>query len=228
MTQPYPPLIFTISKLFKKHYGLPRLSNKKNPLDELIFILLTLRTHETNYSSTYKNIRNRFYPWSKLINAKTTDISKSITSGGLGKQKAQRLKQTINIISNDCGKVSLNFLKKLDTKKCESYLTLLPGVGIKTARCILLYSLNRPVFPVDINTMRILKRLGIIDKTLDYKRDKAHNIIQSMIPHRLRYQLHVGLVVHGRKYCLPKNPKCKDCFVVNYCSSGKSQLGTKR
>lgn len=214
-------IIKSITETFEKVYGCPRLSNKRNPLDELIFITLTLRTHEKNYSETYLRLRRKFYPWKKLIDAEVGQIADAISTGGLARQKAERLKSTMEMIENGHKKPSLKFLKDMDDAACEEYLTKLPGVGIKTARCILLYSLDRQVFPVDINTMRIFKRLGIIGSGWDYKRPWVHDKLQEMVPINLRHQLHVGLVLHGRRYCHPRNPDCMGCIISAHCTYSK-------
>lgn len=216
-------LINRISRKFEAEFGQSRLSNKKNPLDELIFIILTIKTHEKNYQKTYLNFRRKFKPWSKILNTSVFEISKSIESGGLGMQKAVRLKESLEQINTLNGSMTLNHLKKLNTENAEKYLINLPGVGKKIARCVLLYSLDRQVFPVDVNTMRIFKRLNLINQDLDYKRDWVHDYLQDMVIPEHRYQLHVGLVLHGRKYCLPRNPKCELCIINSYCDYWKER-----
>jgi endonuclease-3 len=149
---------------------------------------------------------------------KTPNELKSIIKpAGLAEQKAPRIISIINKIKQEKGTANLNFLKDLTADEAEAYLLLLPGVGKKAARCILMYSLHADVFPVDTHILRIFKRIGLVSS--NFNRKKAQDLFQDMVPANLRYSLHVNLVLHGRTVCTTKKPHCEECPLSCLCAS---------
>lgn len=118
-------------------------------------------------------------------------------------------------------------LKKMRDEECEGFLTGLPGVGKKVARCIMLYSLNRQVFPVEAHCWRITSRIGWngSDRNISSRTNAAMDYLQNLIPPALRFSLHVNMVSHGRKICTARKPKCSECVIMTYCQ--KIGLGKK-
>src|SRR5690606_32237692 len=121
------------------------------------------------------------------------------------------------------GGVTLEPLKSLTDEDAETFLRSLPGVGPKAARCVLMYSLGRDVFPVDSHCRRVLARLGFVPKKVDRK--AANDFLQALVPREIRYNLHVNLVHHGRAVCLPSLPNCGHCPLADLCPTGKSACG---
>ena len=199
-------------------YGDSRHFNKKNPLDELLFIILSEQTESYSYLDTYKQLKRRYSLPLQLLKAKQSSIAKTIKSGGLANKKASQIKRALQKIFADTGKVSLGFLSHWDDKDVESYLTSLSGIGVKSARCIMMYSLGRQVFPVDTHVWRVCRRLGLTPSvpkpTPQMERD-----LQRKIPPHLRYTLHVNLVSHGRETCQTYWPKCDQCCLADICPS---------
>lgn len=117
------------------------------------------------------------------------------------------------------GRPTLTPLKKMSDEECERFLTGLPGIGKKAARCVMLYSLDRQVFPVDAHCWRISGRLGWInDKQNDTNiTDSAMDHLQYIIPPALRFSLHVNMVSHGRKICSARAPRCRECVIAAFC-----------
>jgi len=143
------------------------------------------------------------------------NIAQSIHSGGLAVQKAERIKGALNKIMQDFGSLSLKYIKSYDDKKMEKYLVSLPGVGLKTARCIMMYSFERDVLPVDTHTYRISQRLGLVNRGIS--ENKVHKLMDEIIPRELRYSYHVNCVSHGRAACRAISPNCSTCIVNSYC-----------
>ena len=134
--------------------------NKKNPLDELFFILCSVKRSEKVYIKAYKSLKRNFPRYELLTAVSTNKISSTISWGGLQNQKAAIAKEIIRRLIGSFGRPTLTPLKKMSDEECESYLMSLPGVGKKVARCVMLYSLDRQVFPVDAHCWRISRRLG--------------------------------------------------------------------
>jgi len=218
--------IALVNKLLKQTYHSPRLGNKENPLNELLYIQLSLRTTGPSFERVYQGIKTKFPKWEEVHDAATEQVADALFNAGLSKQKAKNLKAILKKLKSDFGKISLASLRKLSDVAVEEYLCSLPGVGKKSARCIMLYSFNRQVFPVDSHCFRIIKRLGWIGPDIKYN-NKVADSIQDMIDPGLRYSLHVNMVAHGRAACLERFPKCSSCLLLKLCPFGQRRASWK-
>jgi endonuclease III len=184
------------------------LGNKSAPLDEAIYIILSFQTDVPRAASIWSRLHATYTSWDELERAPVRSVTAVLRQGGLHHQKARVIKRLLSRIRHITGNLSLELLQAMDTDEAERFLTRLPGLAWKGARCILLYSLNRDVLPVDGNTFRILKRAGVIPRDALYRRKSLHDALQVAVqPHRRR-SLHVNLVLHGQRICLPRWPKC--------------------
>jgi endonuclease III len=193
--------------------------NKKNPYNELLFIICSLKTQEMSYEKNYITLKKKYPSFNSIRFAKLEEIEKAIHPGGLSNQKAKIIFEANQRIYEHFGKLTLSPLAKFSDKDCETFLTSLKGIGLKTARCIMMYSLGREVFPVDSHVWRISKRLGWNESKKIYRncRDEEMNELQDVIPTHYRYSLHVNLVSLGRDYCTSMKPKCGDCPLNTCC-----------
>jgi endonuclease III len=189
-----------IAKVLYKVYGDSNLGNKEDPLDELIFIVLTTKTSEKIYSTTYSALLRKYENWENVRKASVEEIAEVIKPGGLYKQKAILINEILqSIYEKNKGVLDLTFLRKMTDIEAEKYLLSLRGVGVKSAKCVLLYSLHRNVLPVDTHTYRLAFELGLIPQTyMRNEKGKLHKHLESLIPPECRYQFHVGAVMHGR------------------------------
>lgn len=214
--------ISLVYKRLEEKYRSPRLGNKRNPLNELLYIKLSLRTTGPSFERVYAGFKKKFQKWEDVFKADRKEVAAGLYNAGLSNQKAQNLKAVLHKLKSDFGKVSLAPIKNFTDEDMEEYLRSLPGVGKKSARCIMLYSFDRQVFPVDAHCFRIIKRLGWINPTSKYN-DKVADKIQNMIPPKLRYSLHVNMVAHGRALCLDRFPKCSTCPLLRTCAFGRKR-----
>ena len=200
--------------------------NKSNPLHELLYILCSLQTNETLYLSSYRRLRASFPTIQDLMDAEEREIAAAIEIGGLSRQKARVIRQILAKLETDFGRPTFAPLQKFSDEDCEAYLLSLPGVGKKTARFVMMYSLRREVFPVDSNCWRICRRLGWVRATRPDKScsPKDMDRLQLRIPPNLRFALHVNMVSHGRECCLPSRPACEVCCIRKYCRTGRREL----
>lgn len=196
--------------------------NKVNPLRELIFIICSVQTNETLYRSTYRKLMSTFPTSGQLADATEDEIAAAIAHGGLSRQKARTIRTILSRLVSDFGTPTLSPLRAMTDAECEHYLESLPGVGRKTARCVMMYSLGREVFPVDSNCWRICRRLGWVRPTRPDKScsPRDMNRVQNGVPPNLRLSLHVNLVSHGRECCLPSHPRCDSCCIRQFCPTG--------
>lgn len=133
----------------------------------------------------------------------------------LDRIKAGQIKSLLERISNDFGSLSAAPLRRMATPALERYLAQLPGVGLKTARCVMMYSLDRQVFPVDIHCMRLFHNLGLIDGRMRF--ECAQDPLQAIVPAAIRKTLHVNAVAHGREICIPRAERCDACVIAHLC-----------
>jgi endonuclease III len=209
-----------VDRRLRRRYRTAPLGNLPDPLDELIFIQLSIRTREGAYTSTFEALHRKVGgDWAGLVDIDPQELVPVIESGGMGRVKVERIRQQLAAIRERFGRVSLAPLKSLSDREAEEILLALPGVGPKAARCVLLYSLERDVFPVDSHCLRIFRRLGLVEETLDRK--KAHDVVQDMVPPPIRHSLHVNMVHHGRDLCRPAIPRCPECPLIDLCPTGQ-------
>lgn len=215
----YVPKIKKVARELQAEYKDFAHYNKKNPLDELFFILCSVKRSEKVYLEAFKSFKRNFPRYELLSTASVKKISSAVAWGGLQNQKATAAKEIAKGLIKNFGRPTLAPLNKMSDEECERVLTSLPGVGKKVARCVMLYSLGRQVFPVDVHCWRITCRLGWHGngRSLGNYSNKDMDFLQALIPSKLRYSLHVNMVSHGRAVCKARNPKCAVCAISNYC-----------
>jgi endonuclease-3 len=124
----------------------------------------------------------------------------------------------LNRLAQERGELSLDFLKDMPVDEAVAYLRSFPGVGPKTAACVLLFACNQPVLPVDTHVHRVSRRLGLIAERTTA--EKAHADLAKLVPRKSVLDFHVHLVWHGRRICKAQRPKCKECVLLEYCPTG--------
>ncbi len=203
-----------VARTLSRVYQNPRHHNKNDPLDELVFILLSAKTAERSYLRTYRALKAQFPDWFDILSAPTGSVANLIAKGGLSRKKEGQIRSLLEVVQARGGSTFAS-LSEMPEDQAELYLTSLPGIGLKSARCVMMYSLGRRVFPVDTHCRRVLSRVGFVP----FRRltDRAQNQIQAIVPPELRHNLHVNLVAHGRAVCLPRIPKCAECPIREDC-----------
>lgn len=214
-----------INRRLRERYRDPRHFNKDDPLDELVFVTLSTRTPEARYVRLYDEFRDRFTSWQDVSRAPLEEVIATLQTGGLARRKARDLLEIFGRLGDDFGEVSLDALRLMTDEDAERYLTSLPGVGTKVARCVLMYSLGRAVLPVDAHTWRICSRLTLASGGRVPTRRQADEL-QSRIPPQMRYSLHVNMVALGRELCKPRRPRCTHCPIRSLCSGYDAALST--
>ena len=138
-----------------------------------------------------------------------------IRDAGLSNQKAPRILEILRRIREDFGSISLGALKGWSDSDVERYLVSLPGVGLKTAKCVMMYTFARSVLPVDTHVLRVSRRLGLIPKELPYSR--AHEELEAVVRPEDRYRFHVNALSHGKVICQARRPRCHECRLRAIC-----------
>jgi endonuclease III len=208
-----------IASRLKDVYGARVWHAHAPPLDELIATVLSQHTSDINTARAFSSLRQAFPTWDRLLDARPDDLAAAIRSGGLAKVKAPRIQAVLREIEAESGALSLDWLARLPTDDARAWLMSLPGVGPKTASCVLLFSLGRPTMPVDTHVYRVSRRLGVIDERVPAA--SAHEPLERAIgPDRdAVYALHLNLIAHGRAVCRARNPACGRCVLADLCPS---------
>ncbi|MFZ0927027.1 MAG: hypothetical protein WAN11_00390 [Syntrophobacteraceae bacterium] len=206
-----------ICSLFSQQYPDLDLGNQKDPLDEYLYIVLSLRTHQKGLDCAFERLKSRFSSWQDAQEAGPEEIEKAIRPAGLSVQKSKNIAAALDLIGTEFGEISLNALKKIPAIQVEDFLLRLPGVGLKTAKCIMLFSLGFQVLPVDTHVAKIAIRIGWASK--GWSSRKLHDALESIIPPHLRHQFHVYCIQHGRKVCRNTSPHCDQCCVRELCKA---------
>lgn len=198
-----------------REYGEPRWRTRLPPLDELVSTILSQNTNDTNRDRAFHALRARFPTWEAVRDADLAQVTEAIRTAGLANQKAPRIQLALRKISEQHGKLDLDFLRKWPAERVRNWLMELKGVGPKTASIVMLFSLDMPAFPVDTHVHRVTGRLGLIaEKT---SAEKAHALLEELFPEDTFYAAHLNLIRHGREVCRARQPDCDVCVLQDLC-----------
>jgi endonuclease-3 len=206
-----------IIRLLSAEYGRRKWHQRQSPIEVLVQTILSQNTSDRNSGRAFEQLLASFGSWEDVANASVSEISHSIKAGGLGEVKAKYIKQALEEIQRRRRGFGLEFLRKLPVDEARDWLRQLPGVGMKTASCVLLFSLGMPALPVDTHVFRVAKRLGLIGSKVSA--EQAHRRLEGLVLPQDVYQFHVLLIEHGRKICKAQRPRCKECVLGGLCPS---------
>jgi endonuclease III len=209
-----------VLRLLRKEYGPQKWQPRQDPLSSLIATVLSQNTSDINSHRAFAALVNRFETWESVATADVNELARTIRAGGLADIKARRIKLILHQIREGQGSLDLGFLKGLGLAEAKAWLRGLPGVGPKTAGCVLLFSLGMPAMPVDTHVYRVARRLGLIDARASV--EKAHEILEGLLPARDVYEFHILMVEHGRRTCKAQRPRCTACVLRGLCPSAGS------
>jgi endonuclease III len=196
-------------------YGSPRWTPNHDPLGELIATILSQNTSDVNSDRAFAALRAAFPTWDEVAEAQSDDLATVIHSGGLAKLKGQRIQEILRIIKARQGDLSLDGLMDMPMPAARAFLAEFAGVGPKTIACVLLFACGHPAFPVDTHIHRVATRLGLLPAGCTAER--AHAVLEPLIPPAQVYAAHVNLIRHGRTVCRSRLPDCQHCCLRTQC-----------
>lgn len=187
-----------------------------DPLSELVLTILSQHTNDNNRDRAFASMKARYPTWEEVVEAPHEELADAIRVGGLGNIKAPRIQAVLRQIWQERGSWDLGFLSTIPVEEAKAWLGKFNGVGPKTAACVLMFGCGQPVFPVDTHIYRVSQRIGLIDGRTNA--EKAHDVLESMVPPEKRYTFHINLIQHGRKICKAQRPLCELCVVREWCN----------
>lgn len=206
-----------ISELLREEYGHLKWRPHRDPMSELILTILSQHTSDTNSGRAFEKLVGRFGNWEDVRNASLAEIASAINCAGLGQIKSVRIKGILEEIAARRGSLDITFLGGLPFDEARAWLRSLPGVGPKTAACVLLFSMQQPAFPVDTHVHRLARRLGLVDGKASAER--TQDALEAMVPAETVYDFHINLIAHGRRTCKAQRPRCGECVLASLCPS---------
>ncbi len=208
-----------IIELLDAEYGTVPWRPNGEPVAELVLTLLSQNTSDSNSGRAFIRLLDAFPDWPSLLDADVKAIERAIQPGGLAPTKAPRLQAMLREVWSCRGSFDLSFLRDWPLEEARAWLRSLPGVGPKTAACVLLFALGMPALPVDTHVHRVAKRLGLVPEKSTA--EQAHELLEPMLTPEQVYPFHIQLIKHGRRTCAARKPKCSSCPLRTRCPSAE-------
>lgn len=204
-------------QLMSRRYGPFSEEPRLDPAHEVVFTILSQHTSDTNSARAFRRLMDRFGTLEAVAQGSVQEIEEAISSGGLARIKAPRIKDVLNRVLALNGSLDLSFLREMPLEEAKAWLRQLPGIGPKSAGIILSFALGRPAMAIDTHIHRVCKRLGVIGPNVTA--EKAHELLEAMVEPALVFHFHVSFINHGRRVCKAQRPRCAECVVAWGCPS---------
>ncbi len=198
-------------------YGEPIHTPHGDAVAELVLTMLSQNTADTNSGRAFTQLLRAFPSWEAIAEAPPEAVVAAIQIGGLAPQKAPRIQAALRAVGERSPAWDLQFLREAPLEDARAWLRALPGVGPKTAACVLLFALGLPAMPVDTHVERVSKRLGLIPEKLSA--EQAHAALEALVPPTAYYRFHMLFIKHGRRTCAARRPACGRCPLADGCPS---------
>ncbi len=207
----YAPIAAALTEV----YGQLDWSRNLDGMDELISCILSQSTTDLNRDRAFARLKDNFPDWEAVRFADLEELIETIRPAGLANQKAPRIQNVLEVIYDQVGEYSIDFLNDLSIDDAKAWLVSLKGIGPKTAAIVLCFAYGREAFPVDTHVYRVSKRIGFIPEKLSA--NDAHPVMEAIAPAADYYQFHIQLIQHGRDTCQARKPACERCAISRHC-----------
>ena len=197
-------------------YGTPLAPPHRAPLDELVLTVLSQSTNDRNRDVAFLRLRQRFPSWEAVRDAPVDEVEEAIRPGGISKVKSAR----IQAILQAAGDLDLTWMEEAPVAEAREFLVALPGVGRKTAACVLLFAYGLRDVPVDTHVSRVGTRLGVLRPGASF--EELHDRMLELTPRGAELELHVNLLRHGRRTCHAQRPACERCALRRMCPARRA------
>lgn len=210
-----------IRRRLRELYGVPAQPPHKDPLGELVLTVLSQSTNDRNRDIAFLRLRRMVGDWDDVLGAPVEAIEEAIRPGGISKVKSRRISEMLHEIAagNPRGAtpLDLSWMAEAPVVEGREFLCALPGVGRKTAACVLLFSYGLRDIPVDTHVSRVGTRLGLLRRGAPF--EELHDAMLALTPPGAEHELHINLLRHGRRTCHARAPACGVCALRRLCPS---------
>src|ERR671932_427787 len=207
--------IAAVQERLRAYYGTRQLHGVRDPLDELVLTILSQNTSDRNSGRAFRLLKAAYPSYEAVLEAPVPELYEVIKPAGLGNIKAPRIQAVLAEILRRRGSLNLDFLRDLPMAEARTWLTSLPGIGPKTAACVLCFACEMPALPVDTHVHRVAQRLGLIGPKVNA--DAAHDLLEQAVAPDDVYEFHVNMILHGRQICHALRPECPRCPLADIC-----------
>jgi endonuclease-3 len=209
--------IAPIFEALKQVYGplVWRPDKATEPMDELISCILSQNTSDVNRDKAFFAMKAHFRTWQAVADAPTPELIDVLRPAGLANQKAPRIQAVLRRIYAERGAYDIGFLRDLPQEDARAWLMSFDGIGPKTAAIVLCFAFGLPALPVDTHVHRVSTRLGLIPPKTTA--DKAHPLLEALVPGHWHYPFHIYLIRHGRETCTARTAHCQRCPLTELC-----------
>lgn len=204
--------VASIRERLRGLYGVPVIAPHGDPLGELILTVLSQSTNDRNRDVAFLRLRKRFASWEEVRAAPVDEVEEAIRPGGISKVKSQRIHDILEAIGDP---LDLEWMRDAPLEQSQKYLCALPGVGRKTAACVLCFSFGLPDVPVDTHVSRVATRLGLLRPGAPF--EELHDEMIALTPPDAALEFHMNLLRHGRRTCHARSPQCASCGLRRLC-----------
>ena len=199
-------------------YGRPVLRAHRAPVDELVLTVLSQSTNDRNRDVAFGRLRERVGNWDAVRDAPEEAVEEAIRPGGISRVKSRRIQDILRALDGD----DLAWLADAPLDEARASLSALPGVGRKTAACVLLFSFGRHDVPVDTHVFRVGTRLGLFRPGASL--EEAHDELTRLADPGDAYEVHMSMIRHGRRTCVARAPRCRECVLLRMCPHGRARM----
>lgn len=214
MTNPTRARVRRIRDRLREIYGTPIAPPHGQGLDELILTVLSQSTNDRNRDVAFLRLRDRFQSWEAVRDAPNAEVEEAIRPGGISRVKSARIQEILRELDGD----DLSDLARQTVEQGREKLVALPGVGRKTAACVLLFAFGKRDVPVDTHVSRVGTRLGLFRDGAPF--EELHDTMLDLTPNGQELEFHVNLLRHGRRTCHARRPDCGNCALLRMCPTG--------
>jgi endonuclease III len=213
-TAPTARRVRAIRLRLREGYGIPTMAPHGDGVGELVLTVLSQSTNDRNRDVAFLRLRERFASWEQVRDAPEAEVEEAIRPGGISRVKSARIQAILRAIGDplDLGPLAA---APAPVPEAQAALCALPGVGRKTAACVLLFAYGRRDVPVDTHVSRVATRLGLLRPKAPF--DELHDAMLALTPRGAELELHVNLLRHGRRTCVAQRPRCGECLLARMC-----------
>ncbi len=204
-----------VARILADFYGEIIWRPGQSAIDELVSCILSQSTSDTNRDRGFAALKAAFPTWQAVVDAPVEVVIDTIRPAGLANQKGPRIQKALARIKAERGAFDIEFLRDMPLDEAREWLVSIDGVGPKTAAIVLCFAFGLPAFPVDTHVHRVGKRIGFLPEKISA--DKAHPVMEAIVPPQAHYAFHIHLIQHGREICKARQPACQRCPLTDHC-----------